>query len=133
MLEVTKNAPQMAIMPWGQAFKNFFAGTAEYPPFKKKGRHDSLTLPNDQFVMKDRKGHIPKRGWVRLHEALRVVGKVVAGPISRTADRWFLSVTVEIPDPPRIGRDNQTVVGVHWEVSALATLSTEAKTVGPKA
>ena len=133
MLEVTKNAPQMAIMHLGQAFKNFFAGTAEYPTFKKKGRHDSFTLTNDQFVMKDRKVHIPKLGWVRLHEALRFVGKVVEGTISRTADRWFLSVTVEIPDPPRIGRDNQTVVGVDLGVSALATLSTEAKIVGPKA
>ena len=34
MLEVTKNAPQMAIMQLGQAFKNFFAGIAEYPTFK---------------------------------------------------------------------------------------------------
>ena len=133
MLEVTKNAPQMAIMHLGQAFKNFFAGTAEYPTFKKKGRHDSFTLTNDQFVMKDRKVHIPKLGWVRLHEALRFVGKVVEGTISRTADRWFLSVTVEIPDPPRICRENQTVVGVDLGVSALATLSTAAKIVGPKA
>ncbi|MCY0899620.1 MAG: transposase, partial [Firmicutes bacterium] len=41
MLEVTKNAPQMAIIHLGQAFQNFFAGTAAYPTFKKKGRHDS--------------------------------------------------------------------------------------------
>ncbi len=83
--------------------------------------------------MKDRKVHIPKLGWVRLHEALRFVGKVVEGTISRTADRWFWSVTVEIPDPPRICRENQTVVGVDLGVSALATLSTAAKIVGPKA
>ena len=41
MLEVTKNAPQMAIMQLGQVFKNFFAGTAEYPPSRKR---DSLTV-----------------------------------------------------------------------------------------
>ena len=52
MLEVTKNAPQMAVIHLGQAFKNFFAGTAEYPAFKKKGRHDSFTLANDQFAIK---------------------------------------------------------------------------------
>ena len=77
MLEVTKNAPQMAIKNLGQAFKNFFAGIAKYPTFKKKGRHDSFTLTNDQFVIQGRKVHIPKLGWVRLHEALRFVGKVV--------------------------------------------------------
>ncbi|WP_197648397.1 helix-turn-helix domain-containing protein [Sulfobacillus thermosulfidooxidans] len=31
MLDITKNAPQMAIIHLGQAFKNFFAGTAAYP------------------------------------------------------------------------------------------------------
>jgi transposase len=31
MLEVTKNAPQMAIIQLGAAFKNFFAGRTKYP------------------------------------------------------------------------------------------------------
>ena len=31
MLEVTKNAPQMAIIQLGEAFKNFFAGRAQVP------------------------------------------------------------------------------------------------------
>ena len=112
MLEVTKNAPQMAIKNLGQAFKNFFAGIAEYPQFKKKGRHHSFTLTNDQFTVTRQTVHMPKLGWVRMHEALRFVGKVLDGTISRTADRWFLRVTVEISDPPRIRRENQTVVGV---------------------
>src|SRR3989338_8225045 len=34
MLEITKNAPQMAIMQLGAAFKNFFAGRAKYPKFR---------------------------------------------------------------------------------------------------
>ncbi|MHB1957242.1 MAG: RNA-guided endonuclease InsQ/TnpB family protein [Sulfobacillus sp.] len=133
MLEVTKNAPQMAIMHLGQAFKNFFAGIAEYPTFKKKGRHDSFTLTNDQFTVKRHKVHIPKLGWVRMHESLRFVGKVLGGTISRTADRWFLSVTLEIPAPPCIRRENQAVVGVDLGISAWATLSTGEKIPGPKA
>ncbi len=100
MLEVTKNAPQMTVIHVGQAFKNFFAGTAEYPTFKKKGRHDSFTLTNDQCAIKGRQVHIPTLGWVRMDETVRFVGKVVEGTVSRTADRWCLSVTVEIPDPP---------------------------------
>ena len=31
MLEVTKNAPQMAIIQLGEAFRNFFVGRARYP------------------------------------------------------------------------------------------------------
>ena len=45
MLEVTKNAPQMAIMQLGKAFKNFFAGRAQFPKFRKKGAHDRLLFP----------------------------------------------------------------------------------------
>ena len=133
MLEVTKNAPQMAIIHLGQAFKNFFAGIAEYPTFKKKGRHDSFTLTNDQFTINGSRVHIPKLGWVRMHEPLRFIGKVVEGTVSRTADRWFLSVTVEMPDPPSVRRESQAVGGVDLGVSALATLSTGEKIVGPKA
>ena len=112
MLEVTKNAPQIAIIHLGASFKNFFEGRAEYPTFKKKGRHDSFSLSNDQFTVKGQTVHIPKLGWVRMHESLRFVGKVLEGTIARTADRWFFSVTVEIPDPPGILRENQTVGGV---------------------
>lgn len=95
-----KNAPQMAIIHWGHAFKNFLKGIADYPTFKKKGRHDSFTLTNEQFTVKGHTVHIPKLGWVRLHEPLRFIGKVVGGTVSRIADRWYLSVTAEIPDPP---------------------------------
>jgi putative transposase len=133
MLEVTKNAPQMAIIHLGRAFKNFFAGRAEYPTFKKKGQHDSFTLTNDQFALKGRKVHVPHVGWVRMHESVRFEGRVVEGTISRTADRWFLSVTVEMADPLPVDRKNQAVIGVDLGVSALATLSTGEKIDGPKA
>jgi putative transposase len=51
MLEVTKNAPQMAIIQLGDAFQRFFKGQANYPTFKKKEIHDSFTITNDQFVL----------------------------------------------------------------------------------
>lgn len=51
MLEVTKCAPQMAIIQLGEAFKHFFAGRAKYPKFRKKGVYDRFTLTNDQFGM----------------------------------------------------------------------------------
>lgn len=41
MLESTKCAPQEAIIALGVAFKNFFAGRADRPSFKKKGVESS--------------------------------------------------------------------------------------------
>jgi putative transposase len=75
MLEVTKNAPQMAIIQLGQAFQNFFAGRARYPQFRKKGKRDRFTLTNDQFSLDGSRIRIPNLGWVRMRETLRFAGK----------------------------------------------------------
>lgn len=71
MLEVTKNAPQIAIMQLGRAFENLFAKRASYLVFRRKGRDDRFALSNDQFRIEDRRIRIPKLGWVRMREALR--------------------------------------------------------------
>ena len=91
MLEVTKCAPQMAIIHLGDAFKNFFAGRSKYPQFRKKGVDDRFTLTNDQFSIDGSRIRIPNLGWVRMREALRFVGKIMSATISRVADRCLAS------------------------------------------
>jgi putative transposase len=132
MLEVTKNAPQMAIIQLGKAFENFFAGRAKFPKFRKKGLHDRFTLTNDQFDVANQKIRIPNLGWVRMRESLRFAGKIISAVISRVADRWFVSITVETPECVKPKVRKQAVVGVDLGVSAMATLSTGEKIVGPK-
>ncbi|WML89087.1 RNA-guided endonuclease TnpB family protein [Thiothrix lacustris] len=133
MLEVTKNAPQMAIIQLGTAFKNFFAGRAKYPQFKKKGKsRDSFTLTNDQFTIDAWRIRIPNLGLVRMREALRFSGKILSATISRTADQWFASITVDTDSSHLPPAENQGVVGVDLGVSALATLSTREVVAGAK-
>jgi putative transposase len=61
MLEVTKNAPQMATIQWGQAFDNFFFNKlSRYPRFRRKGRDDRFTITNDQFSVEEKRIRIPK-------------------------------------------------------------------------
>lgn len=131
MLEVTKNAPQMAIRQLGKAFVNFFAGRAKYPKFRKKGIHDRFTLTNDQFKIDGFHIQIPNLGKVRMHEALRFTGKILSATISRIADRWFVSINMEIPDPPKPVPPPATV-GVDVGLSTMATLSTGEKITGSK-
>jgi putative transposase len=131
MLEVTKNAPQMAIIQLGKAFKNFFSGHAKYPQFRKKGMHDRFTLTNDQFEIKDSHIRLPNLGWVRMREMLRFNGKILSATISRIADRWFVSITLEIHDTPKI-KPAESIVGIDLGVSAMATLSNGDKIAGPK-
>ena len=133
MLEVTKNAPQMAIIQLGQAFKNFFSGRAKYPKFRKKGMHDRFTLTNDQFDVANQHIRIPNLGWVRMREALRFSGKIISATISRTADRWFVSITVETQDPPKSQATTaDSTIGVDLGITAMATLSSGEKIAGPK-
>ena len=132
MLEVTKNAPQMAIMQLGCAFKNFWAGRAKYPKFRKKGVHDRFSLSNDQFSVKGSRIRIPHLGWVRMRESLRFTGKILSATLSRVADKWFVSITVDTEDLPKRRAENQGATGVDLGLSALATLSTGEKVIGPK-
>ncbi len=133
MLEVTKNAPQMAIMQLGQAFRNFFAGHAKYPTFRRKGVDDRFTLTNDQFRLQGRRIRIPHLGWVRMREELRFSGKIVSATVSRAADRWVVAITVDTRDQPRRPSEHQGTVGVDLGVLALVTLSTGERIPGPKA
>ena len=134
MQEVTKNAPQMAIIQLGAAFKNFFAGRAKYPKYRKKGIHDRFSLTNDQFSIDGSRIRIPNLGWVRMRETLRFIGKIMSATVSRVADRWFASITVDTPDDSHLPKaENQGVAGVDLGVSALATLSTGEVIAGPKA
>src|SRR5580704_6523209 len=132
MLEVTKNAPQMAIIQLGQAFKNFFAKRACYPQKRHKWIDDRFTLTNDQFAVNDSRIRIPHLGWVRMRESLRFVGKILSATISRGADKWFVSITVDMPDPSiTMANENQVAVGIDLGVSRFATLSTGKVILGP--
>ena len=124
----------MAIIQLGKAFENFFADRAKYPKFRKKGYHDRFSLTNDQFTVDASRIRIPNLGWVRMRELLRFTGKVMSATISRVADRWFASITVDTLDNSHLPKaENQGAVGVDLGVAALATLSTGETFGGPKA
>jgi putative transposase len=133
MLEVTKCAPQMAIIQLGRAFANFFARRAHYPRFRRKAAHHRFSLTNDQFRVEGKRIHIPKLGWVRLREALRFTGRVISATVSRHAGRWYVSITVDAPNVTLPPAENQGAVGVDLGVSALATLSNGEVFTGAKA
>jgi putative transposase len=140
MLEVTKNAPQQAIKNLGTAFKNFFEGRAEYPKFKKKGvSRDSFRADNGpdklhpNAVDVDAKCiKLPVISWVKMREAIRFNGRIKSAIVSHTADRWFVSLSVEVDHTPPV-RETQMAGGVDLGVKALATLSDGTTMEGPKA
>jgi putative transposase len=121
--EVTKNASDQPFLDLGKAFTAFFEGRARRPRFKSKKRSKpSFYRALDQFELGDHRVWVPKLGWVNMAENLRFIGKVTGARITRTADWWFISLTVEVPDEAR--QKQTTAVGVDVGLNRLVTLST---------
>jgi putative transposase len=121
--DVTKNASDQPFLDLGKAFTAFFEGKARRPRFKSKKRSKaSFYLANDQFELGDHRVWIPKLGWVNMAEKLRFHGKVIGARITRTADWWFISITVAVPDERP--EKKHTALGIDVGLNRLATLST---------
>jgi putative transposase len=121
--EVTKNASDQPFLDLGKAFTAFFEGKGRRPRFKSKKRSKpSFYLANDQLELGDHRIWIPKLGWVNMAENLRFKGKVAGARITKTADWWFVSIQVELPDA--LAEKKPAAVGIDVGLNRLATLST---------
>ncbi|GCE22153.1 RNA-guided endonuclease InsQ/TnpB family protein [Dictyobacter kobayashii] len=118
--EVTKCVVEGAFDDLGKAYRNFFAGRAAYPHYKKKGKsHESFYLSNDKFTLGSHWIAIPglgrfildqrkqekkrgklrrKLGTVNLTEKLRFVerGKASVPPKKRNRRKQVLCENVTI-------------------------------------
>ena len=128
MYEVSKCAPQEALRDLDKAFTNFYHGLKTgkhvgFPRFKKKSVHDSFRLTGAIYFI-GRKVQLPRLGRIRLKEKKEryFEGRILSATITRKADRWFVSVTVEmeIADPEPVVEEP---VGVDLGIKTLATLS----------
>jgi putative transposase len=130
MLESPKDANQQPFTNLRQAYGRFFNKTAKRPKFKSKHKSkDSFYLSNDKFSVDDLKVRIPKIGRVRLTEALRLEGKIMSATVSRTADRWFISISVDTTTTPSRGEE---VIGIDLGLKHFATLYTGEVIDAPK-
>lgn len=121
VLESPKDANQQVFTQLKTAYARFFKRLSRKPRFKsKRTAKDSFYLSNTTFTIKGAKVRLPKIGWVRLTEELRFDGKVMSATVSRTADRWFISLMVDTQ--PTLSEGTE-VVGVDLGFKSFATLS----------
>ena len=120
---------------WNRFFTDIKAGKpAHEPQFKKKGRcRDSFYVANDKLSIKDHTIRLPKIGEVAMTEALRFSGKILGATVSRTADRWFVAVQVEVPDAQfYCGRTAHEINGIDLGIKSASTLSSGEAFDAPK-
>jgi putative transposase len=105
-----------------------------FPQFNKKGRcRDACRFTTGAIkVLADRKHvQLPRIGVLKTHESTRKLGRrleqgtarVLSATISRTADRWFVSFTVEVERQIPASNGKTTTIGVDVGIRHLAVLS----------
>jgi putative transposase len=92
----------------------------------------NVEVKSDRHVeVKGKCIRIPKLGWVRMRESLRFTGKVNSATVSRVADHWYVSLSVELSETPK-PCESQEGIGVDLGINRLATLSNGEMFEGPK-
>ena len=129
--EVTKYASQQPFIHLQSAFQRFFRKQSQYPRFKKRGLNDTFYIGGDHVQVKAKRIRIPKLGWVRMREELRFSGKINSATVSRVADHWYVSLSVELRDKPK-PCESQEGIGVDLGINRLASLSNGERVEGPK-
>jgi putative transposase len=131
--DVHRDATAQPFADLQKAFVNFWKGNAEYPRFKKKGKsRDSFYVANDKCHVIEKTVILPKVGAVKMRESLRFDGKILGATVSREADRWAISIQVELLEDYCRTRTADGQVGVDLGIKHLATLSTGEVVDGPK-
>jgi len=109
---------QQALRDLDRAYQNWWAGRAQAPRPRRKGRNDSFRFPDPVSLLVERTGassgrvKMPKLGWVRLRGWKSLPGAICNITVSRRAGHWFAAVQCEreIPEPtlstlPSVGID----------------------------
>ena len=113
------------------AFTRFFNHKSAFPKFKKKGKSDVKMYfvrnnPKDCLCERHRI-KIPSLGWVRIKEKGYIPttkdGYVIkSGHISIKADRYYVSVLIEIPDKTTINNSSKGI-GIDLGLKDFAIVS----------
>lgn len=133
MKNIHRDAHAQPFANLDKAYKMYFSSNAEKPKLKKKGKcKDNFYVSNDVFRLDGKSVILPRIGRVRMREELRFTGKIMAATVSRTSDRWFISIQVDVGEyrKPRMGNG---VVGVDLGLNVTAMVSDGQRLIGPKA
>ena len=114
--DVSSKSLKKAMIYGEKAFKNFFKGLSGFPVFKKKGKNElgAYFLKNNKkdFEFYRHKIKIPTLKFVRVKEYGYIPKNtnIKSGTISKIADRYFLSLVIEVDDT--VKTENKSIKGL---------------------
>ena len=129
--EAYSKAVKKSIEDGCTAFTRFFKHQSAFPNFKRKGKSDVKMYfvknnPKDCRCERHRL-NIPTLGWIRMKEkgyipTTKDGWKIKSGTVSIKADRYYVSVLVEIPDA-KIANNSNDGIGIDLGLKDLAIVS----------
>ncbi len=146
MYEVSKCVPQEALRDLDRGYQNFFTNhqhrkrkqTTRYvglPRFKKKGKcKDSFRLTGVVHLFPEIKQvQLPRLGKLRINEKpnLAVSARILSATVSRTADRWYVALTVK-EEQPDCNPNDGPIIALDKGLSVFAALSSGIPIARPK-
>ena len=127
--DVSSKSVKQAMIYGEKAFKNFFKGLSAFPVFKKKGKNElgayfvknnkadfefyrhKIKIPTLKFVRVKEYGYIPKNANIK------------SGTISKIADRYFLSLVIEVDDIVKTENTSTKGLGIDLGIKDTAICS----------
>ena len=127
--DVSSKSVKQAMIYGEKAFKNFFKGLSAFPVFKKKAKNDlgayfvknnktdfefyrhKIKIPTLKFVRVKEYGYIPKNAIIK------------SGTITKIADRYFLSLIMEVEDTVKATNTSSEGLGVDLGIKDTAICS----------
>ena len=127
--DVFSKSVKQAMIYGEKAFKNFFKGLSGFPVFKKKGKNElgayflrnnktdfefyrhKIKIPTLKFVRVKEYGYIPKNANIK------------SGTISKKADRYFLSLVIEVEDAIKETNTSTKGLGIDLGIKDTAICS----------
>ena len=127
--DVSSKSISQAMIYGEKAFKNFFKGLSAFPVFKKKGKNElgayfvrnhktdfefyrhKIKIPTLKFVRVKEYGYIPKNAIIK------------SGTITKIADRYFLSLIMEVEDTIKETNTNTKGLGIDLGIKDTAICS----------
>ena len=127
--DVSSKSVKQAMFYGEKAFKKFFKGLSGFPVFKKKGKNEigayfvkdnkkdfefyrhKIKIPTLKFVRVKEYGYIPKNANIK------------SGTISKKADRYFLSLVIEVEDAIKETNTSTKVLGIDLGIKDTAICS----------
>ena len=115
-------ALQQSMKNLSRALMNFFAGRANFPRFKAKGRKDSCRFPQGvKYDQNNNRIYLPKIGWLRYHNSCKIIGTIKNVTVTAKCGKWYVSIQTEYEQETPVHTGND--IGIDMGVVRFATLS----------